>query len=341
MAPAVPTRLPRTLLLERWGTAPSVLFAVATVVALAAALAAPLAVAVVGLAVFGLAHVALETRYVVGRFSPRIGFGLIAVCLGAITAIAAVRLAGPPWASRFEAAAVFALVAGGWVWATRSRPWIAVLGTALIACGATASVVWVAWFVVMIVHVHNLTPVAFLWDWSATGFARRAHRSMFRAAVLTWALVVPALILSGMFDAVLSGGGLWQPGQAGSLDSVAAAYTPPALRSGDWPLRFLAVFAFLQTMHYVCWIGFLPAASRGESAVAAETPLFRRISAPRRFVILVAGCAVAMAVVFALDYASGKWLYGAVAAYHAYVEFPVLIAAGLLALGLTSRAGTV
>jgi len=42
--------------------------------------------------------------------------------------------------------------------------------------------------------------------------------------------------------------------------------------------------------------------------------------------LLGLGLAGVLAVAFLLDYASGKSLYAAAASYHAYLEFPVLLA---------------
>jgi hypothetical protein len=87
-------------------------------------------------------------------------------------------------------------------------------------------------------------------------------------------------------------------------------------------VRFLVVFAFMQTMHYVVWIGicarYAPAAARFD----ARVPELRG----QRTWLLAIGLAGVLAVLFWLDYASGKTLYAAAASYHAYLEFPVLLA---------------
>ncbi|HVQ97367.1 MAG TPA: hypothetical protein VMS16_00885 [Mycobacterium sp.] len=57
----------------------------------------------------------------------------------------------------------------------------------------------------------------------------------------------------------------------------------------------------------------------------------------RRAWALGAGLGGALAALFAIDYAWGKTLYAAFASYHAYLEFPVLIAV-LLGLGGTAPA---
>jgi hypothetical protein len=152
--------------------------------------------------------------------------------------------------------------------------------------------------------------------------ARRA----FRAVNLAWVIGVPALILAGAFDWLLRAapaafGGLggvaaFEPGR------LAASYAPPAL-AADMGVRFLAVFAFMQTMHYVVWVGVLPRyAPEAAARFDARVPMLRG----RRTWLLGGALALFLGVVFVLDYAQGKTLYAAGAAYHAYLEFPVLLA---------------
>ena len=150
-------------------------------------------------------------------------------------------------------------------------------------------------------------------------------RTAFRVANLTWVLLVPALLLSGLLDPLLHG----TPASFGGLGGVvsfdpgklAAPYTPPALT--DVGLRFLAVFAFMQTMHYVVWVAILPRyAPEAAARFDARVPALRK----GRAWLLGGGLAVVLGVVFALDYATGRTLYASAASYHAYLEFPVLLA---------------
>lgn len=308
----------------RHGTA---IFAAAAAVAFALAMAAPLLVTVVGLALFGLPHTALETRYVVGRFAPRMGPRALAWWLAPITLVVLARLVSAGPAKQIEIAVAVAVAAAAWVWATRGSPWLMVAGIVILAALGFASLWAIAWFVVLVAFLHNLTPVPFLWEWSGP------RHLAFRVIHLVWAVGIPVLILSGACDALLTHAATWAVPGAGTTADVAALYTPPPLLTGMWPLRFLAAFAFLQTMHYVVWCGFVPAATAPEARKAAEVgplaPLWRR----RRFAVIVGAAAVAATVLFVIDYATGRWLYGALASYHAYVEFPVLAVLAATALG--------
>lgn len=314
-------------LVVRHGTA---LFVAAAVVAAALAMAAPLPVAVIGLAVFGLPHTALETRYVVGRFAPRYGPRSLLLWLAPITIVVVARLVQVGSAKQVEVIVAAGLAAGAWVWASRGQPWVAVAGVAVLAVAAFASLSALAWFVVAVAFLHNLTPVPFLWEWAGP------RRHAFKAVHLLWALGIPLLVLSGLCDPLISHSAGWMLPGAGATADVAALYTPPPLLSGMWPLRFLVAFAFLQTMHYVVWCAFVPRAAVVEARAAAEVGPLRPLWRRRRFAVVVGTAAAATTTLFVIDYARGRWLYGALASYHAYVEFPVLAVLAATALGAGS-----
>ncbi len=83
------------------------------------------------------------------------------------------------------------------------------------------------------------------------------------------------------------------------------------------------MFAFMQTMHYVVWVGFLPRfAPDATAAFDARVPWL----AGRRAWLVGLGAGGFLAVLFLSDYFQGRALYGALATYHAYLEFPVLLA---------------
>jgi hypothetical protein len=209
------------------------------------------------------------------------------------------------------------------------------LAIAVLAVAATASLTFPAYHFVMLTHLHNVVPLFFLWEWSRS-MSPSARRG-FRAANLAWVVGVPALLLAGVFDPVLRAsaaafGGL---GGVAAFDPqrLAASYAPPAL-AGEMGLRFLAVFAFMQTMHYVVWVGILPRyAPEAAARFDARVPVLRG----GRAWLLGGGLALVLGVVFAIDYAQGKTLYAAGATYHAYLEFPVLLA--LLLSYRTTRSG--
>lgn len=104
---------------------------------------------------------------------------------------------------------------------------------------------------------------------------------------------------------------------AGPISGHVATVAPPAWR-GPEAARLLAVFAFLQVLHYAFWCAFLP-----QHAVDVQPS--PRSRGPR--IAAWAGVA-ALVAVFAFGYVtawtSTKMAYTALASYHAYIEYGVL-----------------
>ncbi|GAA1621239.1 hypothetical protein ACFQY4_24330 [Catellatospora bangladeshensis] len=288
-------------------------FAACAAAALAAALRAPLATTVLGLIAFGVLHNVLELRYVAGRFAHVLTGRLLWTALALVTAIVGCRLL----ALRVpEIVLCYGVLAAG-LWHALPRRWLAP-ALAGLAVAAAVSLSWPAYHFVVLAHLHNVVPLFFLWEWSRRLPGR--ERAVFRAAQLGWVLVVPALLLAGVFDPLLADGSAAVVAFAGTPESLSAPVTPPGLAAG---LRFLAVFAFLQAMHYVVWLGFLP--RYAPDAAAAFEQRVPWLSGWRPWA-LGAGAALVLGVLFLADYGQGRTLYQAFASYHAYLEFPVLLA---------------
>jgi|GEM_PF-1497902 len=298
-------------------------FVLAAAAALAIAVRAPLATTVLGLMAFGVLHNVLELRYVAGRFAPVLSGRLLAVLVGLITAIVLCRLAavvfGEP--ARLAEIVVGYAVLGAACLAALRGP-LLVLALAVLAGAAAASLSWPAYHFVVLTHLHNVVPLFFLWEW-ARRLPNAAARRWFRAVQLGWVLVVPGLVLTGVLDRYFGGVSSAVAGFAGDPRPILAASAPPSTVVTDVGVRLLVVFAFLQTMHYFVWVAFLPRyAPDAARAFEARAPWLTG----RRAWSLGAALGAAVAVLMAIDYATGKALYAAFASYHAYLEFPVVIA---------------
>ncbi|MEV0460263.1 hypothetical protein [Catellatospora methionotrophica] len=288
-------------------------FAACAAVALFAALRAPLATTVLGLIAFGVLHNVLELRYVAGRFAHVLTGRLLWTALALVTAIVFCRVL----ALRVpEIVLCYGVLAAG-VWHAVPRRWLPLSGLAL-AGAAAVSLTWPAYHFVVLAHLHNVVPLFFLWEWSRRLTGR--ERALFRAAQLGWVLLVPALLLAGAFDPLLADGSAAVVAFAGTPQAIAAPVSPPGLTAG---LRFLAVFAFLQAMHYVVWLGFLPRFA--PDAAAAFEQRVPWLSGWRPWA-LGAAAALVLGALFLIDYGQGRTMYQALASYHAYLEFPVLLA---------------
>jgi hypothetical protein len=76
-------------------------------------------------------------------------------------------------------------------------------------------------------------------------------------------------------------------------------------------------------MHYMVWVGFLPrAAPDAARGFGLRVPWLRGW----RPWALGLAVAAALSLIFVADYHQGKLLYSSFASYHAYLEFPVLLA---------------
>jgi hypothetical protein len=290
--------------------------------ALAFAVRAPLSLTVLGLIVFGVLHNVLELRYVAGRFAAILTGRFLILLLILISGIVACRLLSGylPVISRYAEVGLGYLVLAVGCW-YGLRGWRLAVALLVLAVAAVGSFGWPAYHFVMLAHLHNLVPLVFLWEW-ARRLRRPAARGFFRASQVLWIIVVPGLILAGAADLVINNDPGVVAAFVGDGRQVIAASAPP-----DVPimigLRLLVIFAFLQTMHYVVWVGFLPRfAPDAAAAFDSRVPWLRGW---RTWAVGAAGGAF-LAVLFVSDYFTGKALYGALASYHAYLEFPVLLA---------------
>ena len=320
MAALAPPLAP-SVVRPRAGLAPSVWLVLAAAAALVLALRVPVATAVSGLVAFGVLHNVLELRYVTGRFDTVLAGPFLGLLVALITGVMVCRLLPVGSGTRAaEIALSYVLLAAACVRSLR-RLWLA-LGLAVLTVAAMVSFTFPAYHFVVLSHLHNVVPLFFLWEWSSS-LAPRV-RGLFRAVNVGWVLGVPALILSGVLDPLLRAA----PAALGGLGSFQVAglvrtYAPPSLVPTSLGVRFLVVFAFMQTMHYVVWIGVLPRyAPEAAARFDARVPVLRG----GRAWLLGVGLAAVLAIAFWLDYASGKSLYAAAASYHAYLEFPVLLA---------------
>ena len=296
-------------------------FALVAIAVLGLVLRDPLAVSVFGLASFGMLHIALELRYVIGRFADRLAGSLGWLLVLLLTVLVGARLLATinrTLAQQIEAAGAFVLV-GLAVWiALRGRA--RTVGLVIAVFLALLALAWPAWYWHLITHLHNVVPLIFLWDWSRRLAPRT--RNWFLAAQVGWGLIVPALIVLGAFDALLSpDAASFAAGWVADGQSVINAAAPPGA-SAELAYRFMVAFAFGQSMHYVVWIGFLPAfAPEATAAFGRLVPALRGWRLP----VLAIVAALALGAAFWSDYALGRFLYGLVAAYHVYLEVPVLI----------------
>lgn len=289
--------------------------------------AAPLATYAISLGAFGLVHVLAEVRYVDERFRLRLSRTLVAGLLALLGVIVLWRLAavlgGPTGAlkAQTELGLVIALACVA-AWCVRRAGAVA-MGVAVMVVGAlTAGVLWMPLTTLVVLAVlHNFTPVGFLAE-RLRGAARR--RAMAWCTLLF--AVVPALIATGVIRSGLASVGLVLPEadlwRLGGIDEHIGVFIPRALQESVHAIDLFAAVVYLQVAHYAAVIHVLPRLGAGD-APAPDWP------APRVFARALFAVGVVSLVAFAVSFGDARRVYGIFAAFHAWLEVPVL----LLALG--------
>lgn len=295
-------------------------------VVFAAAVAAPLALYTVSLAALGLPHALAELRFVALRFAPRRPrtlLGVVAILLATIAGLKIADFTGifhAPIAVELGLAATLAALALPRLWAR--GPLFAVAGLALVGGVAWGTATAPVPTLLTLAVLHTLTPLGFLAE--GAGGPRRRQ-------ILLWAGLVfmglPLLLASG---APLT---LWQralplaleadPLGAGHLAEHFGAFFPRAWHQAPWILSAFAAVAFAQVMHQATVLTVLPR--------LVPTPTSRRVW------LALGGVALVSLVAFSFDFFGARKAYAVVAAVHAWVELPILLAA--LAGPLAPRLG--
>lgn len=295
-------------------------------IALVASVAAPLLTYSTTLAMFGLAHVATEIRYVDGRFGRRVGrrtlHALVAL-LGAVVVLRLAAIAGLAAILPLGAMELFigcalcatvlpSVAAGDWFsW----RVGIALLVLLALAFGVTVAPA-VALLALSILH--NITPVGFL----AEALRGRQRRIAMTASIIVFA-AIPLVILTGLPQSLIAAAGWHNFEQAllpvGPLANHLGVYVPAAWHLEHFAIYIFSAVTFLQCAHYITVIGVLPTIGNAEAE-----PLFRWPSWPV-FAAIVAAVTAVLFVHFYIDFSSARAWYGVAASVHAWIEIPLLL----------------
>ncbi len=289
-----------------------------------AAVALPLATYTTALAMFGLAHVGSELRYVDHRFGGRLGGGLVPWLVSGLAGAVAVRILGMVGLMPYGAAIVLeltivaAMTASMVVSMRRFRTAGAVVAAVLFGCTVVAPV---PTFLCLAV-AHNLTPLAFLAD--ALGGAER--RRVLSIMVIPF-VVLPLMIATGLPHALLAQAGLVAPEvtmfSGGTLADNLGAYVPPAYLNAPWAVNAFSAAVFAQCMHYAVVIFMLPRLIDGAAVPRTMLPWPNA----GRFILCLAVLALALAVGFSIDYGAARKLYALAALVHGWIEIPILVLA--------------
>ncbi len=194
---------------------------------------------------FGVPHVIADVNYLLVR-GPRSlrASAILAIAMPLAILIGLRGMAvtgGAPSSPTVEVAlGVAAIVAAAAILAPRARPIVA----AGIVAVCVAAVVAPRAATVVLLHGHNAIAVAIWLGWASTRV-----RPAVRIAIVGVAAVVIALIAAGAADSFAPGGPL-------DRDVLARTLAPGLAPIGA--ARVVAIFAFLQAVHYVMWLVAIP-----------------------------------------------------------------------------------
>jgi hypothetical protein len=273
---------------------------------------------VLGPALFGVAHVAADARYLVLRRSlPRGWTTALAAGCAALFALRALELAFP---ARWPFAATE--VAIGWTWALAAvtagvaasadargvpralvaAPVVAALGVAAVTHPHLARIVFA--------HLHNAVALAL---WLILFRARRR----FALPALALLAACAALLLTGVALPWVHFGG---PGAARLVDESVFGW--PAWMPQRTALALGVLYVMLQSIHYTVWLAFIPQddtrAEGTRSFRMSLRALARDFPAPWLAAIVLAAAAVLGASL--VDVHRTRQLYLSLATFHGYLE---------------------
>lgn len=278
--------------------------------ALPLVLISPVVTSILALATFGLVHTFLELRWVLARFRSFLSGRFLLALLVPASAIAVARLVGAP--RPVEIVAGFALLGLGVAQGARtgrlSAP-AATLAAATLAAALVGSLAATHMYGIVLAHAHNVVTGILLWNWAGDWSHEPVRQRRFRTALVVLFAVLPAAVLSGAFDGLLPD----------RVTGIVPSTVSPGWASPTATVRLMAVFAFLQLVHYGVWCWLLP---RRSDTAPLGGPAGRTARATLAAFAVAAGL---LALVFSTDLTTGRTLYTSVATYHAYLEFPVVL----------------
>lgn len=311
-----------------------VLAATVAATSFVAAAIAPVWTYALSLALFGLPHVACELRYLDERFGARVDRATWRRLAGALLAIAGLRALAVVGVGDFALRAAVELLLGGALVAAlapcfaRATTLPRTLALATLALALAGASLAPAAALVAFAFLHNLTPLGLLAE-RLRGPARAPGLAL---AALGF-VALPALLVFGGRAPIVHAFGLPLhddgPGALGDLAAATPAFVPGPWLDAPWAGDLFAAAAFLQCMHYLVVIGWLPRLGAGDQPAAPKL----RWPEPRAFAGLVVAGTALLAVGYLADFAGARTAYGVVASVHAWIEVPILLlaAAGLRA----------
>ena len=277
------------------------------------AIAFPLTTYAVTLATFGIAHVAIELRYIHSRFNRRLDRKTIVRLIQLVLAIAIIRCVSIFGFIPSQIAQLLELGCGlGLVAIATHYLWIrdwkqGVIGT-IVGCLLGIGIVRdpIVTLVIFAI-VHNLTPVGFILE-----------RQGFKSSPIIWICgaifgLLPLLII------------LYQLAPIARLpleinDTYLRAFIAPSWQNSAVAYPLFSAVAFLQCMHYAVVIGLFSRWTPDLDNSPIQYPT-------KYFYLLLGSISILLFIAFQHAFVLTRASYGVVASIHAWIEIPLLLIA--------------
>jgi hypothetical protein len=288
-----------------WGTA-------IVLISLLSSIAFPLATYAMTLATFGIAHVAIELRYIDSRFHQRWGANIELRLIWLVLSIAVLRLSGIfGWIDGRLAQILELCVGLGLViLATQHlyrHSWrqgsIGVIVGCLLGIGILVDSIATS---IIFAILHNLTPIGFILE--RQGWTSR--RILWSCATIFGLL--PLLILLYQFSPLPH-----LPIETNL--SYLGAFVAPAWQGSSLAYPLFSAVAFLQCIHYGVVIGLFSQWTPKQSPTLI--PWFLNTY----FYLVLAGISICFWIFFQHSFVLTRAFYGIVASIHAWIEIPLLL----------------
>jgi len=289
------------------------------------AVALPLMTYTTTLAVFGLAHVLSEMRYVHRRFGPTLHQRLALTLAALLVCVVGMRVASMTGVVSSRAALMgelgVVIMLATLVLPTLWERGGASFGAGILVClglvvGVSLSPIHT---VLLLAVLHNATPIGFLVE-----AARSGRRAAVAVSAGTLFVGVPLVIATGLPAAALGAVGLAAPEfsllPTGPLGAHLGAYLPSAWHGHSWAHHAFSAIVFAQCMHYAVVIHVLPRLHHEHTGDSADR-------GQRAWLLGMMGAGTALLVLFWFDFSQARKIYGIAAAVHAWVEVPILLLA--------------
>ncbi len=285
------------------------------------------------LALFGLAHVASELRFVDQRFAPRIGprYGILLafLLLGIIAARSALvfKLVPANLAYYGELSVVFLLILSVFYKIPLSN-----FRSTEIALGIVATIllgIFISPTLTLLIFTvfHNLTPMGFIVE--LVPAPRKRVALIVCASVF---FLLPLLVFLGALTSLITFFGIANADFSflplGPLANNLSVFIPASLLKTSFAVNAFSAVVFAQCMHYVAVIYVMPRLLVHYHPSHTNSGFFPWPT-NKIFWTIISGLSIVLATFYWSDFFKARAFYGIAAAVHSYIELPILLFAFL------------